>query len=50
MERKVQTGIMLGMERKLRRVSAGVSFLYPYVEKRTDLELTRFESNRDEWV
>jgi len=37
------------MERKLRPVMASISFLYPHVEMKTGLEITRLESNRDEW-
>ena len=58
-ERKVQTavkpctiryGVKQEMERKLQRVSASVSIFYPHVELRTNLELTRFERNRNEWI
>ncbi len=49
-DRKVQTGVKLGMERKLRLVIAGAPSLYPYVAAGTDPELTGFENNRDEWV
>lgn len=47
--RKVQTGVETGMGRKLQSESASVSILYPHAELRTSLELTRLESNRDEW-
>lgn len=50
LSRKVQTDVRSGMERKLQLVIACVSLFYPYVTKRTDPELTGFESNRDEWV
>ena len=48
-DRKVQTGVRPGMEHKLQHVIAGVSILSPHVESKTHLELTRCESNRDEW-
>ena len=48
--RKVQTGFVSELECKLRRVSAGISLLYPHVEEKTGLELTRLASNRDERV
>jgi len=38
------------MEHKLRMVTSSFSFFYPHVRKKTGLELTRLESNRDEWV
>ena len=41
---------MSELEGNLRRVSAGVSFLFPHTEEKTGLGLTRLESNRDEWV
>ncbi len=54
--RKVRTGVISGMECKLRLVIASFLFLYPstgfypHAGIRTGLELTRLESNRDEWV
>ena len=48
-DRKVQTGVKTGMERKLRLVIAGVLALYPHAALETGFELTRLESNRDEW-
>ncbi len=49
MERKVQTGIMPGMECKLQHENASVLILHPHIELRTNSEETEFESNRDEW-
>jgi len=48
-DRKVRTGVISGMERKLRLVIASFLFLDPHEEIRTGLEATRLESNRDEW-
>jgi len=47
-DRKVQTGVEPGMERKLRLAIASVQSLYSHVDFGTSLELTRLESNRDE--
>ncbi len=41
-------GIMQGMERKLRLVTAGVPILFSHMESGTNLELTRFEKYRNE--
>lgn len=46
--RKVQTGVMPGMGRKLRNASSSVRALCSQVALETDPELTGSETNREE--
>ena len=48
-ERKVQTGVKPGTGRKLRLGIAGFQVFFPHIRLETGFELTRLESNRDEW-
>jgi hypothetical protein len=48
-ERKVQTGVKPGTGRKLRLAIAGFQAFNPHIRLETGFELTKLESNRDEW-